>query len=163
VIVSGLFGGASYIIAPRILTSIEGNPLLIEDLIARREELRESLKSICEKSDERLRGQIERKVIPRFHSRMFALRQLISRQDLKALLASARGAISDDTAQVAEKDRRALLMDAVETTVTLSRLDALIMLHQTLRIWIPPHVISTALMIALMLVHIAQVVFFKVR
>jgi Fe-S-cluster-containing dehydrogenase component/CRP-like cAMP-binding protein len=160
VIVSGLFGGASYIIAPRILTSIEGNPLLIEDLIARRAELRESLKGICEKADELLRGQIERKIIPRFHSRMFALRQLISRQDLKALLASARGAISDDTVQVAEKDRRALLMDAVETTVTLSRLDALIMLHQTLRIWIPPHVISTALMIALMLVHIAQVVFF---
>jgi Fe-S-cluster-containing dehydrogenase component/CRP-like cAMP-binding protein len=163
VILSGLFGGASYIIAPRILTSIEGNPLLIEDLIARREELRESLKGICGKADERLRGQIERKIIPRFHSRMFALRQLISRQDLKALLAAARGAISDDTAQVAEKERRALLMDAVETTVTLSRLDALIMLHHTLRIWIPPHVISTALMIALMLTHIAQVVFFKVR
>ena len=33
VIISGLFGIASYIVAPRILTSIEGEPLLIEDLV----------------------------------------------------------------------------------------------------------------------------------
>lgn len=163
VIVSGLFGVASYIIAPRILTSIEGNPLLIEDLLLRRDELRQTLKDICAKADEGLKGQIERKVIPRFHSRFYALQQLWSRQDLKALLASARGAISDRTAQVTEKDRRAQLMEAVETSVTLSRVEALIMLHRTLRIWIPPHVISTALMIALLLVHIGQVLFFKVR
>jgi hypothetical protein len=39
VIASGLFGIAAYIFAPRILTSIEGEPLLVEDLVARREEL----------------------------------------------------------------------------------------------------------------------------
>ena len=162
-IVSGLVGIASYIIAPRILTSIEGNPLLIEDLIARRDELRQSLKDVAARADEALRKQIETKVIPRFRSRAYALRQFVSRQDLKALLAEARGALSDDTAKVAEKERRALLVDAAETAVTLSRVEALITLHRTLKIWIPPHVISTALMIALMLVHIVQVVFFKVR
>jgi len=163
VIISGVVGVASYIVAPRILTSIEGNPLLIEDLLLRREELRQALKDICAKADDGLRGQIERKVIPRFCSRWYAWRQLFSRQDLTALLATARGAISDRTAQEADKERRAQLMEAVETSVTLSRLDALILLHHLLRIWIPPHVISTALMIALMLTHIVQVVFFKVR
>ncbi|MDX6612184.1 MAG: hypothetical protein QOD75_1370 [Blastocatellia bacterium] len=163
VIISGVIGVASYIIAPRILTSIEGNPLLIEDLLLRREELRQALKDICAKADDGLRGQIERKVIPRFCSRWYAWRQLFSRQDLTALLATARGAISDRTAQETEKERRAQLMEAVETSVTLSRLDALILLHRLLRIWLPPHVISTALMIALMLTHIVQVVFFKVR
>src|SRR5438046_10255606 len=39
VIASGLFGIASYIVAPRLLTSIEGEPLLIEDLAGRRKEL----------------------------------------------------------------------------------------------------------------------------
>jgi len=159
VIVSGLFGVASYIIAPRILTSIEGNPLLIEDLIARREELEKSLRDICEKADEGLRGQIERKIIPRFRSPIYALRQMISRQDLKAWLATARGSISDDTARLEDQERRAVLMETVETAATLSRVNALILLHQILRIWIPPHVISTALMLALMLVHIGQVVF----
>ena len=37
-IVSGLFGITTYFIVPRIMTSIEGDPLLIEDLRARREE-----------------------------------------------------------------------------------------------------------------------------
>src|SRR6266516_3359164 len=163
VIVSGVFGIASYIIAPRILTSIEGNPLLIEDLIARRDELRESLKATIEKSDEALRGIIDSKVVRRFHSRLYLLRQFISRKDLKALLAEAREQISNEAVQVTERERRSLLMDAVETAATLSRVEALITLHRTLKVWIPPHVISTALMIALMLVHIGQVVFFKVR
>ena len=43
VILTGLFGIACYIIVPRIMTSIEGEPLLIEDLRARRDELRETL------------------------------------------------------------------------------------------------------------------------
>ena len=43
VILSGLFGLACYIIVPRIMTSIEGDPLLIEDLEARRDELRQEL------------------------------------------------------------------------------------------------------------------------
>ena len=43
VILSGLFGIACYLIVPRIMTSIEGDPLLFEDLKARREELRETL------------------------------------------------------------------------------------------------------------------------
>ena len=37
VILTGLFGIACYIILPRIMTSIEGDPLLIEDLRARRD------------------------------------------------------------------------------------------------------------------------------
>ena len=163
VIGSGVFGIASYIIAPRILTSIEGNPLLIEDLEARRDELQESLKEALAKADEGVREQIEKKVLPRFRSTAYVWRQFFIRQDLKTLLATARGSISDDTARVTEKERRTLLMDTVETAVTLSRVDALIMLHRLLKVWIPPHVISTALMIALMLVHIAQVIFFKAR
>ncbi|HYV28808.1 MAG TPA: hypothetical protein VFA77_14830, partial [Candidatus Eisenbacteria bacterium] len=35
VILTGIFGLAAYMIAPRILTSIEGDPLLIEDLEGR--------------------------------------------------------------------------------------------------------------------------------
>ena len=53
VIASGLFGIASYIVAPRILTSIEGEPLLIEDLVARRAELQQELDEIV-KQERRL-------------------------------------------------------------------------------------------------------------
>jgi hypothetical protein len=44
--------------------------------------------------------------------------------------------------------------------VILRRVDALIALHRLLKVWIVPHVVTTALMLALMLVHIVQVVYF---
>jgi hypothetical protein len=84
------------------------------------------------------------------------------REDLKALLAEAREEFKDQTTRVATDDERELLLDALETAITLRRVDALLLLHRSLRFWIPVHVISTALMLALMIVHIVQVIFFKV-
>jgi hypothetical protein len=65
--------------------------------------------------------------------------------------------------RLATHEERELLLSAVETVVTLRRVDALLFLHRTLRSWIPIHVISTAVMLALMVVHVAQVVFFNAR
>ena len=45
----------------------------------------------------------------------------------------------------------------------MRRVDALIYLHRALRIWIAPHVISTSIMLALMVVHVIQVVYFAVK
>jgi hypothetical protein len=55
------------------------------------------------------------------------------------------------------------LIEAVETSATLRRVDALIYLHQLLKLWLAPHVVSSALMLALLVVHIIQVVFFAIR
>jgi len=55
------------------------------------------------------------------------------------------------------------LIEAVETTATLRRVDSLIYLHQLLKLWLAPHVVSSALMLVLMAVHIIQVVFFAGR
>src|SRR6266436_7085181 len=46
VIITGLFGMFCYLVVPRIMTSIEGDPLLIEDLEGRRSELREELTAL---------------------------------------------------------------------------------------------------------------------
>ena len=45
----------------------------------------------------------------------------------------------------------------------LRRVEALIYLHRLLKAWVVPHVIATSVMLALMLIHIVQVVFFNVR
>jgi hypothetical protein len=145
------------------MTSIEGEPLLVEDLIGRRKELSEELASIMKQSDGWLREEIEDNVCKRFLSLSFLLRQVVRREQLKALLAEAREHFRERITRLATNDERVLLLDAVETAVTLRRVDALIYLHQTLKLWIPPHVISTSLMLALMLVHIIQVVFFTTR
>jgi Fe-S-cluster-containing dehydrogenase component len=162
VILSGVVGILSYLIAPRIMTRIEGEPLLVEDLEARQKELVAEKNSIVEKSQGWLREEITEKVYPRFLSKSFLFRQLVKREDLKALIAEAREEFKERTTRVATDDERELLLDALETAITLRRVDALLLLHRSLRFWIPVHVISTSLMLALMVVHMVQVIFFKV-
>ncbi|MDT5062437.1 MAG: hypothetical protein QOH63_2896 [Acidobacteriota bacterium] len=162
VILSGLFGIACYIIVPRIMTSIEGDPLLIEDLRDRRDELRETLSQI-DLSNAELRDILKRKIRRRFLSFRYLLRQYVRREDLTRMLADAREEFRVDAERLSDPQARRLLMDVVEATATLRRVDSLIYLHQLLKLWLAPHVVSTSIMLALMLVHIVQVIFFTVR
>jgi Fe-S-cluster-containing dehydrogenase component/CRP-like cAMP-binding protein len=163
VIFSGILGIISYFVAPRIMTSIEGEPLLIEDLIARREELQKELENVVSRSSGWLREEIEVKVLKRFLTGGFLLRQVIKREPLKTLHADARQEFKHRLSRMATAEERNLLLTAVETAVTLRRIDALISLHQILKQWIPLHVVSTALMLALMVVHIIQAILFTVQ
>jgi len=163
VIASGLFGIASYIIAPRILTSIEGEPLLLEDLVARRVELQQELDELVKQNEGWLKEEIEKQVFRKFLSFSFLMRQFMRREQLTALLANARRAFKDRLTRLATNEERTNLLRTVETAVTLRRVDALIYLHKTLKIWVVPHVISTSIMLALMVVHVIQVVYFAVK
>ena len=51
--------------------------------------------------------------------------------------------------------------NAIAAAISLRRVDALIYVHRLLKIWLPPHVIFTSLMLALMIVHIIQVVYYS--
>lgn len=161
-ILSGLVGIISYYVAPRIMTRIEGEPLLVEDLEGRRKELLSDVRTILEKSDGWLKEEIRDRVYPRFLSYGFLWRQIRRREELKAQLAQARQEFKDRTTRLTTEEERDLLLAAVETAVTLRRVDALLALHWLLRAWIPLHILATAVMLALMLVHIGQVVFFNV-
>lgn len=163
VIFSGLFGIASYVIAPRILTSIEGEPLLIEDLVARRGELQQELDEIVKESEGWLKEEIEERVVKRFKKFSFLIRQVTHREPLTELLADARKPFKERLTRLATNEERTSLQRAVETAVTMRRVDALIDLHRILKLWIAPHVISTSIMLALMVVHVIQVVYFAVK
>jgi Fe-S-cluster-containing dehydrogenase component/CRP-like cAMP-binding protein len=162
-IASGIVGLAAYYVAPRIMTRIEGEPLLVEDLEGRRKELRADTRTIVEKSDGWLKEEITDRVYPRFLSYGFLWRQIWRREELKALLAQARQEFKERTTRQTTDEERDLLISAVETAVTLRRVDALLTLHWLLRAWIPLHILATAVMLALLLVHIGQVVFFSVK
>jgi hypothetical protein len=142
------------------MTSIEGEPLLVEDLRARRVELREKLAEVGAQVGPQLRELIKRKVVGKYLSLGFLLRQYVRREELAPMLARAREEFEGE--EFSDEQRR-LLLEAVETAVTLRRIDALVYAHQLLKLWLAPHVVTTALMLALMLVHIGQVVFFAVR
>ncbi|HEX6045809.1 MAG TPA: cyclic nucleotide-binding domain-containing protein [Pyrinomonadaceae bacterium] len=162
VILSGVVGVVAYYVAPRIMTRIEGEPLLVEDLQERRAELQKQSEEILERSQGWLKDEIRDRVYPRFFSRRFLWQQLSQRESLNAMVARAREDFKERLTRLATDEERELLISAVETAVTLRRIDALLLLHRSLRVWIPAHVMSTALMLALMVVHIVQVVFFKV-
>src|SRR5947207_12034131 len=61
-ILTGLFGIFCYVIVPRIMTSIEGDPLLIEDLERRRAELPDELSTIKTKVNDETRRLIDGQV-----------------------------------------------------------------------------------------------------
>src|SRR5207237_672921 len=131
-------------------------------LEGRRAELRKDLWTITGKCDDHTRGVIEGDVRRYFSSIGYLLKQYLRREELTAALAKARLRFKTEIMTPADKDQRNLLLKAVERSATLRRVDALIYLHR-LKVWLAPHVISTSVMLALMVVHIVQVVFFKVR
>jgi Fe-S-cluster-containing dehydrogenase component/CRP-like cAMP-binding protein len=166
VIATGIFGAACYLIVPRMLTSIEGEPLLVEDLVARRTELREQLALLPARiPDSERRDEVVRKLRRRFLSFRYLVRQILLREDLKAMLAHARERFSREFELLNKAGRSEaegqLLLEAVETAATLRRVDALIYLHRLLKLWVAPHVIFTALMLALMAVHIGVAIYFS--
>jgi hypothetical protein len=163
VIVTGLFGLFCYIVVPRIMTSIEGDPLLIEDLEGRRTELREELAAIKAGSDEQLRDLIERRVRRHFSSLSYLLGQYLRREELTASLAKGRLQFKAEIAALDDPEKRKVFLKAIERSATLRRVESLIYLHRLLKVWLAPHVVSTSVMLALMVVHIVQLVFFKVR
>lgn len=161
VILSGLFGIFCYFIVPRILTSIEGEPLLIDDLKARREELQKELADIGSLPAEPLRTIVRNKVVPRFVSFGFLLRQYLKRETLDEMYRDAKVKFNAEAAALTNPKDRASLERAIEDAVTLRRVDALIYLHRLLKVWLPPHVLFTSLMLALLLVHIIQVIYYS--
>lgn len=159
VILTGLFGILCYQIAPRLLTKIEGQPLLIEDLTARREELVDELGAAMASVSAPTRQLIEQRVLPKFLSPGFLLRQYLKKESLETMLANVQRAAQSETGALpaAERDH---YLHAISAAAMLRRVDALIYLHQLLKLWLAPHVIITALMLALLLAHIGQVIYF---
>jgi Fe-S-cluster-containing dehydrogenase component/CRP-like cAMP-binding protein len=162
VILTGLFGILVYYVAPRMLTRIEGQPLLIEDLLARREELREELGATMAAASPEAQKLIKKRALKRCLSLRFLLRQYLRRESLDQLVGAVGGGLKASAEELSAYEQRNFF-SAIEKAVTMRRVDALIYLHQSLKLWLAPHVIVTSLMLALMIVHIIQVLYFLAR
>jgi Fe-S-cluster-containing dehydrogenase component len=159
---AGLFGALCYFLAPRLLTKIEGQPLLIDDLTARREELGAEIRAALAAATGQSRELIERRALPRFLSFGYLMRQYLMRESLEAMTGRARREFKPAANKLPEAEQDGFLQ-VVELAAISRRVDALIYLHQALKLWVAPHVLATSLMLALMLVHIIQVIYFAMR
>jgi Fe-S-cluster-containing dehydrogenase component/CRP-like cAMP-binding protein len=160
VILTGLFGIFCYVVAPRLMTRIEGEPLLIDDLLARREELQNEIADTASSAPEPLRSLVKNKVAPRFLSFGFLLKQYLTRASLNDMIESAKSEFQPLAASLPTDADRQKLARTVEAAATLRRADSLIFLHRLLKAWLIPHVVFTSLMLALMIAHIIQVIYF---
>ncbi len=162
VVLTGLFGILCYYFVPRLLTRIEGQPLLIEDLTTRREELGEEIRTSVAARSAPVRELIERSVVPRFLSIGALMRQYWRPESYEAMTERVRSEFELTAGGLPGTDRQGFL-NVVELMATSRRVDALIYLHQVLKLWLAPHVFVTSLMLALLLVHIIQETYFVVR
>lgn len=163
VIFTGILGIFLYFFSPRKLTKIEGSPLLLDDLRDRREELQKEIASIAGDASSPAHAIVRSRVLPKLISFGYLLRQFLRSEDIEKMVEAAKASFGRERASLPnEKDRRKL-DKAIEAAATLRRIDALIYLHRSLKIWLPPHVFSTALMLVLMIVHIIQVVYYASR
>jgi Fe-S-cluster-containing dehydrogenase component/CRP-like cAMP-binding protein len=163
VILTGLFGILCYQIVPRLLTKIEDSPLLIDDLLLRRQELQKEISDIGTSPSEPLRTVVRNKVIPHFVSFGYLMRQYFKREALPTMLDAARKGFATELQQMPTEKDRDKLTRAIDAAATQRRVDALIFLHRIVKWWLPPHVASTSLMLALMIVHIIQVIYYASR
>ena len=95
-----------------------------------------------------------------------AKQALTNARQFQELLASVRDLVKRQALQVALTAVREGLQAVEQAAVaaaTLRRVEALIYLHRLLKLWLPPHVASSALMLALLVVHILQVLYFAAR
>jgi len=163
VILTGLLGLFLYVVVPRLMTRIEGAPLLIDDLKQRREELKTELAEIGSSPSESVHRAVKARVIPRFVSFGYLLRQYTRQESLEDLIASAKQEFGAEMKSLRDAEDRKRLEGAVEAAATLRRVDALIYLHRLLKVWLPPHVATTSLMLALLIIHIIQVIYYAAR
>ena len=158
-IVTGLLGILLYKLIPRALTSIEGSPLLIDDLRNRKQELGDELSAAILSASPQMRDSIRSQIAGHFLSSGFLLRQYLLRRELGPELEAGTRRVLKYAEGAREPDRQAIIR-AAEAAITARRVDALIYLHRLLKLWLPPHIAASSLMIALLVAHIIQVIYF---
>lgn len=175
VILTGIFGILLYQIGPRTLTKIEGEPLLLEDLRRRRDELYQEIADYEVTAEENAEKEgrtapfkqtflpARDRVLTMVMSVPFLFRQYLKRESLEDLLADVRKKFANDLQKMATPQERELFEQIIDAAATSRRVDALIYIHRALKIWLPPHVISTSVMLALLVIHILQVTYYLWR
>ena len=108
-----------------------------------------------------IREVVRRKVLNPVLSTGYLLKEYLRRRSLDEQIAFVLSSLESHKLGITSDDPG--VRETLEKAVTLRRVDGLIYLHRSMRAWLIPHVASTSLMLALMVVHILQVVYFAVR
>jgi Fe-S-cluster-containing dehydrogenase component/CRP-like cAMP-binding protein len=159
VILTGLWGLFCYQVAPGWLIALEpGTPLLADDLNRRYEEIETQVADTLAAASDPARKAMQT-ALSKVTSWRFMIRQFALRETLENLSADVRHDFAAQRAKLADPGDQARMDRVTDAVTSLRRLDALRFLHWTLKSWLLPHVVATSLMLALLVIHIFQVVY----
>ena len=153
----GVAGALAYRLVPRRLTRIERKGALPEDLRGERELLLARLQREAAGTSDLVKALADRVLLPYARTPLGGL----------ALAASGRTLAEEESRLVARidralegrgQDRRQGLDRLIRTAVELRALPARRALTAALRAWMPVHIIAAAVVLALLLVHVAMAV-----
>jgi hypothetical protein len=135
-----------------------GSPLLADDLNLRSDEISNDVAEAMAEASEPAR-QIMRSAIAKLSSVGFLFRQFTYREPLDNLTADVRRLFVEAKSRLTDPQDSSRVDSVTDALASLRRLDALRFLHWLLKSWLLPHVVATSLMLALLVVHIFQVVY----
>jgi Fe-S-cluster-containing dehydrogenase component/CRP-like cAMP-binding protein len=156
---SGVFGvlaGICYAVVPRRLARIERSAALPEDYGALGRELRDQLYGGVTGKSELVKKIFEKVLVPYLRRPLGSIALVISGRSLAAERAALRARI-DTMLEGRGAERLAGLDGLIRTVVELRALAAQRGLTTLLRVWLPLHVVASALALAMLLVHLWEV------
>lgn len=156
-LLTGIFGLLCYRFVPRLINRLEPEPLLMDDLLARRSELQKEIRSALAQAPEMIREIVKNKILPSLLSIQSLLKQFLRNESVDQL----KTRLCESYADRLPVPERESFEKVIAPAVLLVRIESLIQLQRLLKLWVLPHIIFTSLLISLMLVHIIQVFYFS--
>jgi len=151
--VSGAVGALAYRFVPRRLSRLERKALLPEDLGREREALFDRLHRESSGQSELVKAIVEKLLVPYARSPWGPVALVASGRDLRAEERAVRRRV-DRVLEGRGGERLSGLDALVRTVVELRALGARRAMQSALRFWLPLHILSTALVLALLALHV---------
>jgi hypothetical protein len=152
-IISGLMGWWFTRALPPLLTAIEENPAILEDLLTVRAECLQGMLELAKDGSPKFRALVERSLLKETASgsRMFRfyMRRSTLAQELPAFQKEYAKAL-----QALPPEEHLAFQRAAEYALRVNKMNAEMLLQRVLRGWLTFHIVSTGTMFGLAAVHI---------
>ncbi len=158
-VVSGLFGLLIARKVPPLLTAVEEDPALIEDLIGVRSDCLRGLYELGESGSAEFRALVKGRLSAEASSLTRMTRFYRRRSTLAQEMPAFQAELAELMKSVRPHEHRAFVR-AAEYALHANKMGAELLLQRTLRGWLTFHMAATAVMLAIAAVHIFSVLFY---
>ncbi len=158
-IVSGLFGWWITKRVPPMLTAMEEEPVIVEDLLELKENYCRRVVELSQGKSETFRRAVSRRLRPEMESWSRMARFIVKRSTLDPELAPFQSKFEAEVKRLPEVEQ-ADFKRLIETALRINKANAELFLQRVLRRWLTMHIVISTAMAALAVVHIVSVFYY---